>query len=74
MLATAWLLLTVGLWPYTAAKALGSIVYNDYGYFRLPLALTPGRWWLLRTALLGALALGGMALAASRPTTLGNEL
>ena len=62
--AAGWLWLVAGLWPYTAAKALGNIVYNDYGYFRLPLALTQGRWWMLRVVLFVALLLGAAILAS----------
>lgn len=65
LLASGWLWLTVGLWPYEKVRALGSIVYNDYGYYRLPLALTEARWWMLRGLLLGA-GLAGTALLAGQ--------
>ncbi|MCI1187548.1 hypothetical protein MON38_08965 [Hymenobacter sp. DH14] len=74
LLATGSLWLTVGLWPNARAQALGKIVYNDYGYYRLNLALTPGRWWALRGLLLGATLLGAALLAGSRQTNLLPEL
>jgi hypothetical protein len=70
LVASAWLWLTVGSWPYANAQALGRIVYNDYGYDRLRLALTPGRWAALRGLLLGATAAGGVLLARHPPAGL----
>ena len=74
LLAACWLGLAVGIQPYADAQALGRIVYNDYGYFRLPLALTVARWWLLRAVLLGALALGATLWVTTGSTAIVVEL
>ena len=67
LIATGWLWLTAGLWPYDKALALGRIVYNEYGYFRLSLALTSGRWLALRGLLLGATLMGAALVATKGP-------
>lgn len=74
LLAAGWLWLAVGLWPYAKAQALGTIVYNDYGYYRLPLALAPARWWALRGLLLGATLVGAALLAGRERTNMLLEL
>jgi len=74
LLASGWLWLAVGRWPYERVQELGKIVYNDYGYYRLPLALTMARWWALRGVLLSACLLGGALLASPGKTGLLAEL
>ena len=53
MLATSavFLALVLGLASYSAAQSLGQLVYHEDGYRRLPLALTPSRFQLLRNGL-----------------------
>lgn len=42
--------------PYSKALALGSFTYNDEGFYRLDLALTPARYQLLRALLASGIA------------------
>ena len=74
LLAGSWLWLVVGFWPYEKAQALGHIVYNEYGYYHLPLALNPVRWWALRGLLLVVTLLGAALLTGQLPTTWRIEL
>lgn len=74
LLTSGWLRLAVGRCPYERVQELGKIVYNYYGYYRLPLALTLARWWALRGVLLSACLQGGALLASPGKTGLLTEL
>ena len=59
--------------PYRAAQALGSFVYNDEGFFRLGLPLSPARYGWLRSGLaLGTLL--GLGLIVGRPDAAKSQL
>ena len=72
LLASAGLGLLFFTSPYRAALALGRFTYNDEGFYRLGLAITPARYQALRTMLaggfvVGLLVVGGLRLTG-RPT------
>ncbi len=52
--------------PYQKVLALGGFTYNDEGFYRLGLALTPARYQLLRGLLAGGCTLGLLPVVGLR--------
>ena len=52
--------------PYQKVLALGGFTYNDEGFYRLGLALTPARYQLLRGLLAGGCTLGLLLVVGLR--------
>lgn len=68
LLAAAGLGLLFFTSPYSRAQALGSFTYNDEGFYRLGLALTPARYQMLRTLLAGGIVGGLLMVVGLRLT------
>ena len=68
LLAAAGLGLLFFTSPYHKALALGGVTYNDEGFYRLSLAVTPARYQALRGLLAGSFVVGLLIVVGLRMT------